>query len=151
MYIFQGVDCTKQRYSELSDEIRAQNKREDRLLDLKIKYYERETRTRLTMLQKEKHLLLKVRDQIAKRWKNIDDQSKHFKTSSILRDQRNNLFHTDSSYFLCSSSDIYTGSEVQEDLLTLNQESASEIIISDKELKHNENIVSNKIRPHSAV
>ncbi|CAF0730213.1 unnamed protein product [Rotaria sordida] len=50
-----------QRYSELSDEIRAKNKREDRLLDIRLKYYEREKNIRLNILRKEQHQLERTR------------------------------------------------------------------------------------------
>ena len=45
------------RYSELSDEIRTKNKREDRLLEVRLKYYDRERNIRLNILRKEQYQL----------------------------------------------------------------------------------------------
>lgn len=50
-----------QRYSELSDEIRAKNKREDRLLDVRLKYYDREKNIRLNILRKEQYQVERTR------------------------------------------------------------------------------------------
>ncbi|CAF0830696.1 unnamed protein product [Adineta ricciae] len=46
-----------QRFTELSDEVRAKNKREDRLLEIRLKYHEREKNIRLNILRKEQYHL----------------------------------------------------------------------------------------------
>lgn len=50
-----------QRFSELSDETRARNKREDRLLDVRLKVYEKEKNIRLNILRKEQYQLERTR------------------------------------------------------------------------------------------
>ncbi|CAF1541260.1 unnamed protein product [Adineta ricciae] len=50
-----------QRFTELSDEVRAKNKREDRLLEIRLKYYEREKNIRLNILRKDQYHLERTR------------------------------------------------------------------------------------------
>jgi hypothetical protein len=65
-----------QRYSELSDEIRAKNKREDRLLEVRLKYYEREKAIRLNILHKEQHQLELTRSSLIEQFNKIQ-QDRH--------------------------------------------------------------------------
>jgi len=48
----------------LSDVIRARNKREDRLLNVRMKFYEREKNIQLTIIRKEQHQLERVRSSL---------------------------------------------------------------------------------------
>ncbi|CAF0999549.1 unnamed protein product [Rotaria sordida] len=50
-----------QRYTELSDAIRAKNKLEDRLLNVRLKFYEREKNIRLNILHREQRQLERIR------------------------------------------------------------------------------------------
>ncbi|CAF1150825.1 unnamed protein product [Adineta steineri] len=68
-----------QRYSELSDEVRAKNKREDRLLHIRLKYYEREKNTRLNILRKEQYQLERTRSLLTEQCHKIQqDKQKQF-------------------------------------------------------------------------
>lgn len=48
----------------MSDVIRARNKREDRLLNVRVKYYEREKNVRMNIIRKEQYLLERVRSSL---------------------------------------------------------------------------------------
>lgn len=68
-----------QRYSELGDEVRTRNKREDRLLDIRLKYYEREKNIRLNILRKEQYQLERTRSSLMERLHRLDqDKQKSF-------------------------------------------------------------------------
>jgi hypothetical protein len=63
------------RYSELSDDIRAKNKREDRLLDIRLKYYERQKKTCLQILSKQQHQVERTRIHINEQlWTMYDEK-----------------------------------------------------------------------------
>ncbi|CAF3501267.1 unnamed protein product [Rotaria socialis] len=55
-----------QRYTELSDVIRAKNKIEDRLLGVRLKFYEREKKMRLNIIRREKYQLERARTTLCK-------------------------------------------------------------------------------------
>jgi hypothetical protein len=68
-----------QRYSELSDEVRAKNKREDRLLEIRLKYFEREKNIRLNILRKEQYQLERTRSSLMEQLNRIhQDKQKQF-------------------------------------------------------------------------
>ncbi|CAF2525553.1 unnamed protein product [Rotaria sp. Silwood2] len=56
----------QQRYTELSDVICARNKIEDRLLNVRLKFYEREKKVRLNIIRREQRQLERVRTSLYK-------------------------------------------------------------------------------------
>ncbi len=65
-----------QRYSELSDEIRAKNKREDRLLDVRLKHVEREKNIRLNILRKQQYQVERTRLSLIEDWNKIQQDKR---------------------------------------------------------------------------
>ncbi|CAF0970436.1 unnamed protein product [Rotaria sp. Silwood1] len=61
----------QQRYTELSDAIRARNKVEDRLLNVRLKFYEREKKVRLNIIHSEQRQLERIRTTLYKETEKI--------------------------------------------------------------------------------
>ena len=70
-----------------SDEIRAKNKREDRLLDIRLKYFEREKKIRLNILRKETQLLERKRSELTEQWTKIQENRPKQSLASFLTEQ----------------------------------------------------------------
>jgi len=120
-----------QRYSELSDEVRAKNKREDRLLEIRLKYFEREKNIRLNILRKEQYQLERTRSSLMEQLNRIhQDKQKQFIQS---------YFHENTKF----ESPIVQLS--QPELFKTDWEPISQLIPSNKPITHKK-----VIRPHSA-
>jgi len=120
-----------QRYSELSDEVRAKNKREDRLLEIRLKYFEREKTIRLNILRKEQNQLEHTRSSLMEQLNRIhQDKQKQFMQS---------YFHENTKF----EPPIVQLS--QPELFKTDWEPISQLIPSNKPITHKK-----VIRPHSA-
>jgi hypothetical protein len=122
-----------QRYSELSDEIRMKNKREERLLDVRLKYYEREKNIRLNIIRKEQYQLERTRSSLLEQINKIQqDKQRQFIPQYI-----SEKIKFESALLQLSAPELFkTDSEPQINVIQ------SELIPTKKP--------TNVIRPHSA-
>ncbi|CAF2479621.1 unnamed protein product [Rotaria sp. Silwood2] len=128
-----------QRYSELSDEIRAKNKREDRLLDIRLKYYEREKNIRLNILRKEQHQLERTRSLFIEPLNRIYQEKRKPLIASFIAEKAK----LESSIVQLSTPELFNTD--WEPISNLKQPELIPSIPTDKSIKP-----KNVIRPHSA-
>jgi hypothetical protein len=126
----------RQRYSELSDEVRAKNKREDRLLEIRLKYYEREKNIRLNILRKEQYQLERTRSSLMEQLNRIhQDKQKQFIQSYFHENTK-----LESPIVQLSEPELF-----KTDWEPISSQIQSQLIPSDKPITHKK-----VIRPHSA-
>ncbi|UJR35940.1 hypothetical protein I4U23_028681 [Adineta vaga] len=127
-----------QRYSELGDDVRAKNKREDRLLDIRLKYYEREKNIRLNILRKEQHHLERTRSTLIEQLNRIQYDKYRQLIPSYLREQKK----SEVSLVQLSTPDFFN-TDWEQPISNTVQTCSS--IVKNKPPVH-----TNIIRPHSA-
>ncbi|CAF1175543.1 unnamed protein product [Rotaria sp. Silwood1] len=128
-----------QRYSELSDEVRAKNKREDRLLDIRLKYYEREKNIRLNILRKEQYQLERRRSLLIEPLNRIYQDKRKQLIASLIAEKIN----LEPSIVQLSTPELFNLD--LEPSSTLRESELIQPIPTDKSMKR-----KNVIRPHSA-
>lgn len=80
-------DSVYQRQTELSDVIRAKNKREERFLNVRLRFYEREKNIRLNILRKEQRQLERLRTSISKEADRIENEKQMSSLPAWIQDR----------------------------------------------------------------
>ncbi|CAF3298681.1 unnamed protein product [Rotaria socialis] len=130
----------RERYSELSDEIRAKNKREDRLLDIRLKYYEREKNIRLNILRKEQHQLERTRSLIIEQVNRINQDKPKLSMASFIAEKTK----LELSIVQLSNPELFNND--WEPTITIKESESIRSIPIDRSMPS-----TKVVRPHSAV
>ncbi|CAF1537549.1 unnamed protein product [Rotaria magnacalcarata] len=120
--------------------MRAKNKREDRLLDIRLKYYEREKNIRLNILCKEQHQLERTRSLIIEQVNRINQDKSKLSMASFIA-ERTKL---ESSIVQLSNPELFNNG--WEPTITIKESESTPSIPIDRSRPS-----TKVVRPHSAV